>query len=95
MTLCKSKSGGLQPGKTGTKPKYPNSKDVKRMTETLVEVLTKMVYVVKIHRTLIEALERREFVKTSSEGIALKQVTFLLAEPKTPQSAESVPSDQM
>jgi hypothetical protein len=95
VTLCKSRSGETQPGETGTKPNYPNFKDVKRMNENLANLLRMIVELVQNHGTRIEALEKEEFHENTDDASLMEEVTSLLAKLQIPESAEPVPSDQM
>jgi hypothetical protein len=58
VTLCKSKSGETQPGETGTKPNHPDYKDVQPRHEfMLVEIVSRMVEILKKHSDRIRLLE--------------------------------------
>jgi len=88
-------SGELQPGETGTKPKYPNFKDVKRMSENLANLLRMLVEIVQNHGDRIKLLEEGESAEDSDDADLMEEVTSLLAKLQNPESAEPVPSDQM
>jgi hypothetical protein len=95
VTLCKSKSGETQPGETGLKPKYPNCKDVKRMTENLADLLKTIVKIILNHSDQLKRLEEGELAEDIEDASLMKQVTSLLAQLQIHQSAEPGPSDPM
>lgn len=85
----------LQPGETGTEPKYPNFEDVKRMNENLANLLKMIVEIVGNHGERIKALEEGESAEDSDDASLMEEITSLLAQLQIPQSVEPVPSDQM
>jgi hypothetical protein len=65
------------------------------MNENLAQLLRMIVEVVQNHSTRIEALEKEELSEDGDDASLMEEVTALLAQLQTPQSAEPVPSDQM
>jgi hypothetical protein len=65
------------------------------MSENLAKLLRMIVEVVQNHSTRIEALEKEELSEDGDDASLMEEVTSLLAQLQTPQSAEPVPSDQM
>ena len=65
------------------------------MSENLANLLKMIVEIMQNHGTRIEALEREEFHDNSDDASLMEEVTSLLAQLQTPESAEPVPSDQM
>jgi hypothetical protein len=65
------------------------------MTETLANLLKMVVEIVQNHSERLTALEESESVEDSDDASLMEEVTSLLAQLQIPQSAESVPSDQL
>ena len=76
-------------------PKYPNCKDVKRMNETLANLLKMMVELLQNHGNRIKLLEEGESAEDSDDASLVEEVTSLLVKLQNPESAEPIPSDQM
>jgi hypothetical protein len=65
------------------------------MSKDLANLLKMIVEIVQNHGTRIEVLEREEFHENADDASLMEEVTSLLAQLQTPESAEPVPSDQM
>jgi hypothetical protein len=65
------------------------------MSENLANLLKMIVEIVQNHGDRIKLLEEGESAEDSDEASLMEEVTSLLAKLQNPETAESVPSDQM